>query len=324
MRNRDILFLVYQNRTGSTFLANQLSAHPQLVVAPEGHGPLKRLIRSIGNGRSLDEQAELIATELLEDPKLSSWEVDPDYFYRRSAEAGDEIELLYALCDAFADTHGPEAQTVVLKGQFFQHLIRRFGYARLQRGRKVGAAFLFRDPRAMFASQRRSLSSRTQEPMQDNPIVAGLRWRQAVGRANRLAQKPNGMMVTYEELILGQQKTLANIARFVGVDPAVFLDDTVSASPKLSDFIPEGQKHLHTNIGEAPIKDRINSWQGELTIREAAIVELFAGGTMEDFGYHRTNLKNIGLADLGAILSLAAEAGARLFRWSRLTGKEKT
>ncbi len=317
MRKRDILFLIYQNRSGSTFLANSLSRHPYLAVAPEGHGPLERLIRSAGSQASLPERIERILSGLVSDPKLRAWNVDPSAFQVRADGSLDEIDAFYALCDAFADAHFPDARTVVVKGHFFQKLIAQKGFPELQRERSAKAVFLFRDPRAMFASQRRSLSSRNNKPMQDNPVVAGLRWRQAANAEEKLSAHPHAISVKYEDLILENQRTMDMLSRLLGMPSSSFSEQKGQDSPLLSDLIPAEQQHLHANIGKKPLTARIDSWKDELTQREAAIVELFAGNAMKRMGYEPSRSYALGPADYGAILSLSVSAASRLPRWSR-------
>ncbi|MDZ4307593.1 sulfotransferase [Allopontixanthobacter sp.] len=321
MYKRNILFLIYQNRTGSTFLANQLSQHPDVAVAPEGHEPLERLLSRACTPSAVGARIERLGQDLTMDPKLSSWKVSSSLLGERAAAASDELDIFYALCDSFADTHRPNASWVAVKGHFLSDLIARHGYQALQRDRKVRAIFLIRDPRAMFVSQRESLSSRTHQPMQDNPLVAGLRWRQAVNEATRLSHAPFGMMVRYEDLILENEPTLGKIAELLGLDSGRLSAGETAEPATLVELIPDEQKHLHRNVGRGPMADRIDRWQKKLSTRETMALELIPGRAMQRLGYKRHHGGRLGVMDIGAMIKLATSAGWR--KLGKLTGRLK-
>lgn len=309
-RTRNILFLIYLNRSGSTFLANQLSFHPDLAVAPEGHRALRRLLGQIGSRKSLALRMDRLVRDVVEDEKLLSWGIGPDQLGKRLKDAKDEIDALYAVCDAFADTHRPNARTVIVKGYFFQELIMRHGFGALQRGRKVQAIFLMRDPRAMFASQRQSLSTNSNAPMQDNPIAAALRWRQAATKAQIISNTPYGATVRYEDLVTRNETTLCEIADFLALDSCPLLTSTVGGGT-LAELIPEKQRDLHTNIDRPPQNDRINAWTHILTDDEKRVIELVSSERMKNYNYVKAGSRRITLRDIYLTLRFSLRTGNR-------------
>lgn len=310
--NRDIVLLVYLNRSGSTYLANQLSAHPALAVAPEGHGPIERLLLS-QDGSDVDEIRLQLERDILEDEKLSSWRIDRAVWNERSTNATDRLDLFYSLCESFADCHAPLASTVAVKGNFLRELILREGFDALQRDRTVRAIFLMRDPRAMFASQRRSISSRSGRPMQDNPLVAALRWREAAGIAQQLTAGAHGVTLRYEDLIQSQDETLTEVAAFLQIDGEAFGSSDGGAA-RLEGLIPDTQKHLHANIGKGPLAARISSWTSEITPSETRAIEAIAGGAMHGLGYEPAHCGALKFADLAPIARWVGVAAGRLLR----------
>ena len=281
MSARNLLFLIYQNRSGSTFLANQLSGNSNIAVAPEGHEGLQRLLAKHTGARSREKRVERLLEDIRTDPKLSSWQLDPEIVSHKMADLHDPFAMFVALCEAFADKHRPDARSVVVKGHFLHSLLMSPALHGLKDDRSIRGLYLLRDPRAMFASQKKSISSRSGNPMQDNALVAGLRWHQFARQAERAERSGNAMIVRYEDLILDNATTFASVLDFIGEDPAVEAEQ----SGALIDFIPENQKHLHTNIDSGPMRDRVFSWQKTLPVEERRVVELASGRAMKSRGY---------------------------------------
>lgn len=319
MIERDLLFLIYPNRSGSTFLANQLSRHPRIAVAPEGHDPLRRLLGQIDGGLSLKERISRTVDDLSADPKLRSWRVEPETFLARASRAEDDIGAFFALCDSFADQHEPDATTVVVKGEFLRSLIASRGYAGLSQGRRVRALFLLRDPRATFASQRRSVSSTSGRAMQDNPLVAGLRWRQAEAKAHALATGDEGRIVLYDDLVLHNERVMQDLARSMEVDAAPFLDASLG-NDALKALIPDEQLHLHADIDKPPMAEKIDAWRSSLASREVALLDRLAGNGMVRTGFTPASEARLRLRDIPWLARTTLDAAGRVLRPSRIAG----
>lgn len=303
MIKRDIVFLVYVNRSGSTFLANQLSRHPHIAVAPEGHLALQRLLGKSWAMGPLKGRIDRLISDINEDEKFSSWNINASTLRSNLEGVADEVEALYVACDLFADTHRPSARCVVIKGYFLEGLIRRHGFDALQRGRVVRALFLLRDPRAVFSSQKRTLSTQNGKPMQKYAFAAAVRWRLLAKAVEYLSASSYGVAVRYEDLILENAKTLSELANFLCVDPSVFgsLD---SESSVLASLIPEKQRRLHENITKAPLLERIANWPLHLSDQEVAILDYVCGRRLVKFGYKKMD-KKLGLSGLLVIFKEA-------------------
>ena len=298
---RDIVFLIYLNRSGSTYLANQLSESPEIAVPPEGHGGLERLLGLLETDSSESERTSRLRYDLEHHRKLSAWQLDPSTTADRVTKAADELEAFYDLCDAFAERHKPGAGTVLVKGRFLQQLISRYGYSGLQRGRCVRAVFLMRDPRAIFASQKKSISTRTGLPMQVNPVTAALRWRHAAKKAEAWGRHPWGMTVRYEDLVANNAETLEEIFAFLRVEREQQGQPTARGDTSLSELIPANQRHLHTNIKKDPITDRIHAWRNDLSTSEVEIISAISGERLEKLYGNAAERHRLGA---GAILRL--------------------
>lgn len=321
MIHRDIVLLVYQNRSGSTFLANQLSRHPAIAVPPEGHDALQRLLGQTGPGVALPARIERAARDLADDPKLRSWQIAPETFAARARDAQDSLDAFFALCDSFADEHQPGATTVVVKGEFLRDLIARHGFAALSRHRRTKAIFLLRDPRATFASQRKSISSNTGLPMQQSALVAALRWQQGEDIARKLATGADGLVMHYDALILDHDKVMREVAAFLDVDPAPFFGE--GSADTLKSRIPPEQRHLHTNVDKAPLTHKVDAWRAELSRREIALIDRLAARGMARSGYAPVPDARLGMADAPWLAGAALSAALRLVRPSRLFARAR-
>lgn len=277
---RDIIFLIYLNRSGSTLLANQASGHPAICVCPEAHRPIRRLLGDLEPRVTLTRRIERMAAEVSSDPKLRSWGLNGDSLLKHMASANDDVDALYRLLDHYADTHMPGARQVMVKGLFLLTLLRRHGIAGLQReGRNVRAIFLFRDARSIMSSQFRSVSSTSGKVMQGSAFALAMRWRSYLNIAKPFRRHANCLFVRYEDWICSNLEEQRRLFDFLNLSYDAGGDGTLSAR------IPESQRHLHAKIGDEPDLSRVEAWRSELAPRHRTIIEGIAGAQLTALDY---------------------------------------
>lgn len=276
LTGRDVVLLIHLNRSGSTFLANQASAHPQICVCPEAHLPLQRLLGRGTCRQTIDRKLARLVADVANDEKLAAWGLDPRLVAARLRGAADDGEAFFRLLDLYADTVCPQATTVMAKGYFFIDLIKRRRQAATARGRALQAVLLVRDPRAIFASQRRSISSTLRRPMQQSAIACALRWRIYMRHLAQLAADRSCLLVKYEQWTADNDAQLARLFAFLAVEPQA----AQAAAAKLQEAIPPSQRHLHQNIDKGPLVERNLAWQQSLTPPQIALLQHFCGPSL--------------------------------------------
>lgn len=284
MPSRSIVFLVYLNRSGSTFLANQLSRHPQICVCPEAHRPLRRLLGLLGPAMSFRDRVQRLLKEIETEEKFSSWGLTRDEIAPRLQSCEDDVDVLYTILDAYADKIKPKASTVVVKGLFYLDLIESRGRPKLDRKRNLKVIFLVRDARAIFNSQRVSISSTFYRPMQTSAVRSAQHWKRYVSKIAALEPKDWAEVVRYETLIVDVDKEMAKLIANLGLSVHVQL---TLDSPQLAKRIPYAQKRLHANITAPAIPRRIDAWRTELPLSDRQAVEFISLSHLRRLGYER-------------------------------------
>ncbi len=278
--HRQIIFLLYENRSGSTFLASRLDLHPEVGVTIETEtfadlletGPVLR------DGSDLERMVRIFMGER----KFQEWNISEDALRKALADLprpADFDSLMRAVLDLYFQ--GADIPYYLVKGTRLTHHIARLRQA------SPGARFLhiIRDPRGVFGSQKQSLGSETATAMNEDAHDAARRWAANARRVDRVAG-PDLLEVRYEDLITDHDATLDGIRAFMMRDglPALEAPGEMDGEAYLQ-RIPEGQRHLHQNLVRKPRADRIEAWRTELTAVEIALSQSGAAEVLGAKGY---------------------------------------
>ena len=269
-----LVVLSYLNRSGSTFLARLLSEYEDVAVSLEAQfdDGLVRASRRIANEADLDA----LLADLAVDPKFSGWGVDSAALKARLAPAGYPVTYPAFLRAALSEALGDDARVHLYKnGRYLEQpeaFRRQFPDAKM--------IFVLRDPRAVFASQKRSLDSRTGDPMSSQPAFTARWFRRMVETLDRLADAPWLCVVRYEDLLARPADECGRVLDFLGASRRRRADGT-----EYADRIPEAQRHLHQKVGGAADPKRLEAWRTELTAAEIAAIDAAAGDTLARAGY---------------------------------------
>lgn len=319
---RLIVFLMYENRSGSTFLASRLDLHDEIAVTIETEA-FADLLETGASIRSAADVDRVLET-LFGDEKFGQWGIVRDELRGRLHALGAPADF-EAILRAVLDLHfrGADVSRYLVKGTRLTHHIARL------RKEVPSARYLhiIRDPRGVFGSQKQSVGSYTARRMNEDPRDAARRWAANARRVDRVAG-PDLLEIRYEDLIADYDATMDAVRRFVSPEglPPLDLTGDVDGEAYLAK-IPEDQRHLHRNLAAKPRADRIEAWRQELTDVEIALTQAGAGEMLARKGYRpdaeaarragRTRL-------LAARIALSARTAARrianVFRYA-LTGR---
>ncbi len=322
LAQRQIVFLMYENRSGSTFLASRLDLHDEVAVTIE----TEAFADLLETGATMKDQADIarVVDTFLDDDKFQEWNLD-----RNALLVGLSSLPLPASFETILrkvlDLHfeGADTPYYLVKGTRLTHHI-----ARLRR--EIPSAtylHIIRDPRGVFGSQKQSIGSYTARAMNEDPYDAAKRWAANARRVDRVAGD-DLMEVRYEDLIRDYDQTLAAIRLFMMRDdlPPIAAAGELDGEAYLAK-IPEDQRHLHQNLVRKPRADRIEAWREELTDAEIALTQSGAAEILAAKGYTLDTdaARRAGSASLAlARLKLTARTWGRrignTFRYA-LTGK---
>jgi hypothetical protein len=274
-----VVFLAYVNRSGSTFLSQQLSRSPDVCVCPEANVPLRKLVENLDPGLGLGPRGlERLNRALSEDSKLRTWGLTEDGV--ALSESMPRVDALHRLIDAYRASTKPEARWILCKGPFFLDAYRGLADALRERGVETRCLVLARDGRAVFASQKRSRSTNTGQPMQVDPVLAGRTWSRFILQALKAERQADVLLMRYEAVIQDPEGALARALRFLGV-PAEEVDDVGD----LWERIPGPQRSLHERVHRTADASRIEIWRDQLTPREVSLYEFVSHEALEACGY---------------------------------------
>ncbi len=286
-RRAQVVLAPFISRSGSTFLFNQLSAHPEICVCPEAEALIEDIV--------LAEPSELgpprtgllarIGTSVRDDHKLKHWGLDVEAISAPLRAAPGRLDILQVVLEAYRDRTKPAARVLLFKGP--QALFAAFeGGARFADGTQPLLLGIVRDGRACYASQKRAIRPKTGTPMQVSPLQMATLWQRYLVRLHQVLaadQAPSHYLVQYESLIQTPVKTLSEVLNFLGVDAGVeYLAD---GTQDLLARIPVDQQHLHPRVGGKADMSRLTSWQTNLSALEIRLFEDVAGEQLAQHGY---------------------------------------
>jgi hypothetical protein len=271
---KEIAFLTYLNRSGSTWLASLLDQYAEIGVSPEARIPDGIAYGSIGLQTPSD--ANGFVERLYADFKFRAWKIDKDLLRKRIQETsfpvGFDRLLPLILNEYFKDD---VARIYIYKSPYHRHI---------EAARQVFAQekfiFLVRDIRAVYNSQKRSIGSTTGKAMSENPVTTAMLFKQVSSMLDRVSKEGNIHLVRYEDLVRNKDNELKRISEFLGAPS----EQRIVGKPYLQKIVPQ-QKHLHSNVQSSALKNRIEAWQDELTRLEIMTLQRVAKDELVTYGY---------------------------------------
>jgi hypothetical protein len=273
----DPFFILYDARSGSTFLANQLMHRYRVGITPETEFvPL--LIEyyssmTVGTDRELAQAIEISFW----DPKFSDLGLDKGALtdaLRKNLPLSLSA-FIFRILAIYGERNVPDATRYgIKKGSYVYQL------ASLQRlFPQAQFICVIRDGRAVFHSKKHSRYSRTGRPFATDPAEAAAMWKERVALMRELEQSCDKcFVIRYEELIVDTERCVNAIAKFLGVDQCRDRHGTYLVNERYG-------VDLHRNADREPLQERLNAWADGLSPQEIEAYELVAGDELEREGY---------------------------------------
>lgn len=272
-------FLIYDNRSGSTYLSAMLDGVAEIGVSLES-----RVLFSLMSGKDkYGSEAEIDTklSQLYADPRFGEWNVPIAYLRDllvRSLPITKK-DFVYLVVKSYFDIYKPRAKCLIYKGSspyLMKELKQIFPEAKF--------VFLYRDGRAVFCSKRRSISLNAGDVMARDPIRSARMWSRYIAMVNRMPFQNDIIRVKYEDFIIDTNVEFEKLCKYLLGDNyfgGACTPDTAGYHGK----IPSSQAHLHRNVVKKPLRDRIEGWKSEITFAEGYLYEKAAKNVMRQMGY---------------------------------------
>ena len=260
-----LVFMLYDSRSGSTFLAAKLNRIPKFYVTKESHFVSKVFGFS---GKSINA----LIKELFLERQFRDSIVDKEGLVNKLLNCYNPLDkkLIIETILRFQLNHDiSDGDIIIIKHspwRYFDEINSIWPNTKY--------IALIRDPRAVFESKKRSITS-FGFPMENNPLLAAKKWKNRLVLINGIS---NIVLVKYENLVKNFDVSLKRIGRY--------LDVSIS-EVNLNKIYEVGlsQNHLHQEILSAPKLEYLAKWKVELSVHEVAIIEIFCKSFMSQFGY---------------------------------------
>lgn len=317
-------FIVGPGRSGTTLVRSLLAAHPRIAVTPETHFLKFAALAAAREGRPGAEapaDPEAFWQALVESPRFLDLDVEPEAVRRRLNASGEATYrgVFAAMLAAYGARWGKPRVGEKTPGhvRMLDRLLAWFPEARV--------LLLRRDPRAVVASQ---LKTPWVRPLIAPPGLSGgylVRsrlaqvaryaedWRQVHQAIQpQLARDPRVSVVTYEALVRDPEGELRRVCAHLGepYDPAMLSERSDETVPAWRAGRSDAWRQAHHARTLKPVStDALETWRGELSAVEAALIEGRCAAGMAAAGYRPATgaAGRIG----GRAVYRAAVAGAR-------------
>lgn len=261
-----IVFLSYINRSGSTYLVNQLSKVPDICICPEAD-VLYDLLLSYPNKIIRPYHIRKWKALLDLDYKFQFWKL-PISTILNSSILGKKFFLFFIdILIAFQKKHFPDSKIIVFKHNYIYKIfleiskpgnIELYGFS------------LIRDPRSIYNSQKKTISPYTHRKMCTNPLHFIKEWNKYVDRHQSVSQFNNYSIIVFEDIILYFNDVMDFILNCLGIQES--FNKYLNSLPKHTMWINSDYKTIHPDIDKLPIIANINKWKKEVNLVELEIL----------------------------------------------------
>jgi len=285
MKHKPFYFLSFINRSGSTLLAKELSSFRDVTVTLEGLEGRSIGLDNLALELKSDHDIENWLDNVYTEEKFRSWKINRDELKGRLQEASLPINYNTFLSIVFnLHTENDDSISVVYKNRGL--------ISDLKRSMLVfpGAKYLFiyRDPRGIFSSQKKSMDSLTKITMANAIVSYAISYKTLMAKIDKYENdnilRNYVLTIKYEDLIFDNEATLNSVIEFLGASKERVARDSYKAE------IPAGQQHLHENLSKPLLKARVNSWVDELAVDDIYFLSLVLRDEIQDNNYYLPRL----------------------------------
>lgn len=263
-----IVLLSYLNRSGSTFLVNQLSKVPEICVCPEAD-ILYELLLSFSDFKINFHHVSKWMYLFELDPKFKTWQLPIKSIINSDIVGKSSFELFINILVTFKNLHFPESNVILYKQNY---LYKVFPKMNTQTEIKLFGLSLFRDPRGIYNSQKHTINPQLGREMCGNPLQIIKEWNYYFKKSTSLTKEDNYKLIFYEEIVEQFESTMGSLLGFLGIQTT--FNTYKQINTKHIEWIDENHKSMHPNIDRSPMPQNINKWRGNLNQTDVSILQL--------------------------------------------------
>lgn len=263
-----IILLTYVNRSGSSYLANLLSASDSVCVCPEGERLVSLFLESPGKTFRFDNHWKAKLSQILKlDRKLRTWGLGDD-IYQALEGVSKNIDAFMAFLRCYQDKQKPDATSILFKAERLVDLFCDIEKSKIA-DIEVKYLSLVRDPRAVYASQKRTLIPGINRKMSKNPVFTAIFWNHFFRANIKNLELIEIHQILYRDLVANMDETISGLSGYLDLD----LKGISPGGGDLLDRLPNGHRPIHQHITESPDSRKINQWREELSQEEIRLIE---------------------------------------------------
>jgi hypothetical protein len=279
-----IVFLTYLNRSGSTYLANQLSKSPEICICPESEILYELLlIDPFREFLSDKKQYWFIINELEKDKKFAHWKLNRVEIYDLINTCQNNLDVFVAILTIFLEKNKPGASVILYKDTRLIDLIPKIPESLIKTYDLKWIA-LIRDIRAIYLSQSSVVSPFTGKPMCTNWYSLVVKWKSFIKQLVKYEKLNYFSWVKYEDLILDPPMTLTNVTASLGTNYQ--LNWIADKEGEIYETLLPEYRAIHTLIDQMPDKSRIYRWRQSLSPSKQDILNYFCIRNNRKLGYY--------------------------------------
>ncbi len=249
-----IILISYLSRSGSTMICDLLIKDSRFCVCPEAEVLTRNLLKEPQKKVS-KRTKKIIKRAITYDTKLKHWNLNVPVFKPMMTN----LELFQLILSMYSNTKNLESEFTVFKSEGLE----KFNVSSHKKFYKI---FVFRDPRAIFSSQKLSKSSFANTKMNVNPIRFALKAKRFF---NAFKNEKRTTFVKYENFLNDKEEEIKKIQNILEISSLNLKNNKGS----ILDIIPKSQIHLHNNIKKKSMKNSLEKWKNNLSTYEIYIIQ---------------------------------------------------
>ncbi|MBN1597450.1 MAG: hypothetical protein JW894_04105 [Bacteroidales bacterium] len=236
------IFISYINRSGSTYLANQISKSSFCCVCPEADILFDILLRHpLQKNRN-----KRIIKHILNDPKIKMWKLDRDLLEKLLNEKLEGYKVFFNVLSLYREKENNKAVFILFK---HNHINVIFNYLTEQQRKNVFHITLLRNPANTYLSQKNTISPNTLNPMCKNPYTFCRQFNQFYCNVWQ-KQSPDTYRLIFEKLINNLNNEMQELLYFLGISDN--FSDTASRIGSVYKSLNTEYRAVHNNIINPP------------------------------------------------------------------------
>lgn len=276
--------VAYLNRSGSTLLMSELNATQGVCAVPEAPRLVNELLANHDSYLEGQERLGMLLQSYCMDPELEPYWTSFESMIRGSVTSRCAADLFFEVMAAYVSIQDQEADLIFFKGGRVFDAIRNL---KLYRNLELPVIGLLRDPRAVFSSQKRTVSSITKNSMQVSGRRFSYSYKKYVRDLIEVQKSHDCLAIRYEDLVNLGSKTLLEIVQFSRLEAKV--EACRVWHTDAGHFqVAEIHRRLHPNIGLNVSADYIDGWMSMLKPVEIWCLESLLDEEMREYGYIRS------------------------------------